>query len=299
MYKVDINHTQSIYKFAIINMKNLFSETEIRLIEKEANNPWYKQDNILIQPEDYKSIIKVTEKGLVFIYGNSDTGLNHINERHRHRNGNYKLTKGKVENPSLFNLNACSIKDYTQIADEIFVNGKKVLDKTGSELFVVYKGNYQNDEYKLVLYKGSRIIHTLYPQKKKNNISKRQLIKYVLGEMKATHLLSKNVYTVTIPYVNSEDIVKYAFHFRLKPEINIEELWIEIKNNPQHHDLVILINEKKIHLPDANYKEYIKKIFGTFEMGKVIILEKLIDKIERRGIGEIHNILKELNKNNC
>ena len=65
-------------------MEVLLTKDEIKFIEKEAQNPRYKLENILIFPEDHKSISRVTPKGLIFVNGNKDTGLTHINERHRH-----------------------------------------------------------------------------------------------------------------------------------------------------------------------------------------------------------------------
>jgi len=274
-------------------MEKLLSREEIIVIEKEAQNPWYRLKNLVIIPEDYKSINSVTPKGLIFINGNNDTGLTHINERHRHSNGNYKLTKGKVTNPSLFDLKSCSLLDYEKIVDEVYLNNEKIV----KGLFDEYKGYFGGELYNLILYKDSRIVHTLYPQKKIFNSSKRQLIKYVIGKMNATHnIFDNDAYTVSISYIDCNQIDKYIFKFRLIPKYNLEELWIEILNNKEHHDVALFIYSKDLNVQDGKYPDYLKRIFTSFELGKVEILEKLIEKIERRGLSQFSIIVNELFK---
>ena len=273
-------------------MDKLLTNQDIQEIQNEANNELYSIPNIMHFNNDYKSIARVTPQKLILIFGNSETGLIHINKRHLQSKGYYRITHGKIQNPSLFNIKTIPVIDYTNIADNIYINGKKTI----KEDFVVFKGEYNKAKYCLVLYKNSRIIHTLYPTEDTYKKSKDKIAQLIMGKLKYTHNLNENIFTAIIPFLNEKEETKFTYYFRINPISKKEEVWLEIYNELQKPYITYFIGSRNISNEIKDFNKYLESILSTFEFGNVDKFMKLLGKIEKRGIENINEIIQEFNK---
>jgi hypothetical protein len=159
-------------------LEDLLTSKEISAFLMEATNPQYQLNNLWFFTSNKLDIYKVSMKGLIFIHGNSDTGIKHFEERHSLTSRSlYERLDGKFDNPTKFDLAPI---EYASVADAIYIPSN--LDHKGNnrpELFDVYKGSYVKEgksyEYKLILYKYTGIVHTFYLTNKKFFTKKDQL----------------------------------------------------------------------------------------------------------------------------
>jgi hypothetical protein len=116
-----------------------------------------------------------TNKKLIFIQGDNFTGLQHINMRHRfYTNAQSKISKNSFVATSRFPKDLGKLFDYQKISEALY-NPENVDSKNNNPiLFDVYKGKADETgiEYRLILYKGTKIVHTLFPIEKKKQKKK-------------------------------------------------------------------------------------------------------------------------------
>lgn len=162
-------------------MEELLTEDEIILIIDESKNDRYS-DSSRIYPVGLKtSIFKVSRKsGLILVHGNEDTGYNHIFNRHSQWSRMPYWKEGEIGNPTKFKLSVAPI-DYLTVADAIFLH-HDVARKNVNNQFDVYEGKFRhrdNEEipYRLLTYKDTKIVHTLYPKQAPSNKSKKPKLK--------------------------------------------------------------------------------------------------------------------------
>ena len=129
------------------------TQIEISNITNDANsNPEYLDDRILHMGKHYYSIIKVSKKHqVILIEGNHKTGFQHINKRHCYYESRYYWKGNKLGSGSKFSSKTLGIWDENKKTDYDLYKSKLKIDNV--ECF-----------YKLVMYKGTKIIHTLYPE---------------------------------------------------------------------------------------------------------------------------------------
>ncbi|MBC7934612.1 MAG: hypothetical protein H7Y86_04535 [Rhizobacter sp.] len=139
-------------------------------IEKEArvsllNNPGFLSKFCGKSPIDIFSITPY--KKLIFIWGNHETGLQHINIRHRFFSNEYTRCKGEYIITSRFGMESGTLMDYRRMADELYFEQNRVIEEPGrGKHYDVFMGRLpfmDNKEFKLVLHKNTKIVHTLYP----------------------------------------------------------------------------------------------------------------------------------------
>jgi hypothetical protein len=148
------------------------------------NNPHLKDPHLYIITKKYSDIMKISPiHELILINGNNDTGFEHIRIRHEQWINRPKWIdvqtktekdKNKLQDQSLFRKDSTPIVDYLKIADSLYTK-ENLQTTTKNEQFDLYKGLHTHSDnetpkYKLLLYKDSKIIHTLYPQSNKNII---------------------------------------------------------------------------------------------------------------------------------
>lgn len=75
---------------------------------------------------NWVSVIKVSyPTRLIHFNGNSDTGWQHILDRHNLYSDHNYFGVGAIGNPSKFNGNVVPIIDFVSVADDVFLNGIK------------------------------------------------------------------------------------------------------------------------------------------------------------------------------
>ena len=181
------------------------------------------------------SIFKITPKnGIIFIWGDSETGFNHLHERHSFWSEKYywKQEGDKVvlDNPSKFKRDSLPIEHYIRLADELYSKQNLNNEKNKSkELFDLYTGFVEENgktKFHMLLYKDTKIIHTLYPHKKNNN----KKIHLNLRRGKASGKLWFQPFTgstIGVPYRNNSGDAIYSFQV-IKNFDTMIEVWLLI-----------------------------------------------------------------------
>lgn len=155
-------------------------------------------------------VIAISSKGLIMIKGNSVTGYMHIKERHGHWSTNTYPLKSGFQNPSKFPSNIYPAK-YIDLANEIYDPSNLLINNEhlDSDKFEKYVGSYKSNKEELVnliLYKGTKIIHSMYPQSKEHNkIIIRKKYPFVRG---LVEIDDKG--DVHIPYFDNRYQLKYV-----------------------------------------------------------------------------------------
>ena len=182
---------------------------------------------MVIDGQSNEKTIKTISKHkyLIFVIGNTDTGFNHLNDRHGYFSfQNFWIQNNemefKLDNPSKFHPKMMPIIDYVKIADAIFCHENKNVTKNHSpNLFDKYTGVHLFEEgfqekYHLITYKDTKIVHTMFPDKKKYNRKVR--FKYGKGivttKLKYTPADSYN--DLLVPYENKDKIKVYPILIR-------------------------------------------------------------------------------------
>ena len=270
-------------------MEKLFTEEELDIIESEASsNLEYYLDKTIIDGRATHISIKTISKinNLIFVEGNSDTGFKHLNERHSFLSfKNYwyvnETNNFKQDDPSKFNPRMIPILHYVKIADEIFSDENKNVTKNNKpEIFDKYTGYFTFNEiekYHLITYKNTKIVHSLFPDKKKHN--RKRKCKFAKGVSKITTKLPEGYNDLFVPYMNNEGKTVYSILFRKSYVEKMERLFI------QKHD----INEIPIEQYLLSYRNF--DGFEKFERDEM-------NKIQLEYLNDFERIINEIDDNN-
>jgi hypothetical protein len=205
--------------------EKLFGKNELLEIESIANSdPDLVGTFVVSGDSNDMSILTVSIcHGLIFVEGNSDTGFEHIRLRHSFDSTeNYWKAENevnyKLDNPSKFNPQMMPILDYVKIADSIYkAENKNITKNNRPESFDKYSGEYnysggKTEKYHLLIYKDTKIVHSMFPNKKKHNIKNK--CKYGKGIVTTLFSFADQIDDLTIPYQNENKEVVYTVLFR-------------------------------------------------------------------------------------
>lgn len=193
-------------------MAKYLTELEIKQIITDAEiNPEFSDDRILHFGKNYHSVIKVSRiKQLILIEGNQNTGFKHINNRHDYFQSRSNWEKGKLGSGSKFASHTLGYWDYLKIADEIYDSNNYVKEERFDNDYELYKKALNINEvecpYRLLLYKGTKIIHNLFPEE---NVS--------IWKRPNGFNFIRIVSNVAIDYMNS--IKRVSINYRSKTEV--------------------------------------------------------------------------------
>jgi hypothetical protein len=111
-------------------MEDFLNKDEITKILNQVKKEKFSNDKIIHLEQKKTSIVIHSKKnGLILIYGNDDTGLKHIFNRHSLMSRMHKWNNdGKMDNPSKFRIENAPIH-YLTIANEIFQTKNKNIRK--------------------------------------------------------------------------------------------------------------------------------------------------------------------------
>lgn len=267
-------------------MENLFTEEELSIIEKEANSnfEYYLDTTVLNGKANETSIITISKKNkLIFVEGNLDTGFKHLNDRHSYLSfKNYwipnEMDNLKLDNPSKFNPRMMPIIDYVKIADAIFCKENKNITKnTKPELFDKFTGHFnynETEKYHLITYKSTKIVHTLFPDKKKHN-SKRKC-KFGKGITKISTKFPEGYNDLFIPYENNEGKTAYSILFRKYYSEKIERIFIQKHDNGENPIEQYFLAYRNFE----NYEKFEREDMNRMQIGDLTDFEKIINEID-------------------
>jgi hypothetical protein len=224
--------------------EELLTEDDLNYIIKKADFSLLNNVGFIYQfTTTYRDIAHITPyKKLIFIKGNKHTGLEHIMLRHNSFSHEVNpLNKGFVET-SKFNIKSKPLFDYSHLSELLYTpaNLNEQLNKLPNK-FDLYNDKINETRYILLLYKDTKVVHTLYPDipirhRQKKKYRRGKLIFEVRGVQVNVPLLpyyDKDFETasVTIPYYNHNDILCYAFQIIFLERENIEKMSLLIYSN--------------------------------------------------------------------
>ncbi len=219
--------------------------------------------------------MKISPKNkLILIYGDEYAGFTHIHNRHSYwsQKTYWKKTDiNKLYTPSKFEKNSIPIKDYTEIIDNLYSKENINLEKNNKpELFDLYLGsanstNSKDAKYKMLLYKGTKIVHTLYPISSKNN--KKKILGLRRGKPKGQQEKTHTV--IAVPYYDKDN----------KIIISCELIWIK-ETKMRHHILINHLNNKSLTLYEKPFSDSID-------------YDSIIQDMEYEDLSKIEKIIKE------
>lgn len=239
-------------------MQGNFTEEDIKFIENEANTnemfQYYGTRVMNVSKLKYNDIVTISFKGLILAKGNSETAYEHIRERHLFWSFNPYPVGNEFQVQSKFPQNIAPI-DFIKIADEIYSPENIILINTHpkSSYFEKYQGMYKFDGVSdemtnLILYKDTKIIHSLYPQNKKYNRNKnRTKFPFTRGqvEIRSPNLLKK-IKEIYIPYFGLDLKLKYVIFIEKFYIKDIEEFRILAYDENEKYKFDVMVGEKKL-----------------------------------------------------
>ncbi|MBL7913051.1 MAG: hypothetical protein JNJ41_18455 [Bacteroidia bacterium] len=191
-------------------------EIESIILKSASLNIVYPKD---IEPffvgMELTSILKISKiNRLIFVKGNIYTGFDHIHARHDFFSEELFFVDEKVDQPTRFSSKIVPIVDYPRVADSIYSDLNKSEKNKRPDLFDIYDGVFDSTcslkgKYRLILYKNTRVVHTLFPidnNKKKKKKSKTNLGR---GRLQTDKNINSDTYKIAIPYFDARHKLKY------------------------------------------------------------------------------------------
>lgn len=285
-------------------MKGIFTVEQVKQIEKASQHYVYQIALLTFGSKSPFSILKVSPKGLIFVNGTDDSGFNHIHKRHLNnskvafwtqfkdhkgnvieRKDGFGRRKHKLDNPSQFHPYSIPVHDFVIIADTVYNNGNFNLEKNKNpELFDLYDGLASGLEgkevlYRLLLYKNSRLVHTLFPLSK--DFSPRNpIVHFARQSAKSTVSIPSGQVHVEVPYTDEYDVVRFIVIIRNDPENPEVEYWFVQANFPNGMPWATVHYMNKKREIDMDTSEFLERLDTT----DLAPLEKLMKNIDSRMI---------------
>jgi|ERR1035437_424235 hypothetical protein len=188
------------------------SKKEIFSIIKQAEiNPEYQNDKILYIGKTRSSIIKVSKiNKLILIEGNDKTGFQHINKRHDYFQSRFDWKGNRLGTGNKFWSRTFGYWDYLKIADEIYNINNRVQDNKNN-VYDLYRTKLKINDvecfYRLVVYSGTKIIHTIYPEKDISIWKKPINFNFIRHVPNTTIDYANCLKFVTITYRNKKEVI--------------------------------------------------------------------------------------------
>ncbi len=226
--------------------ENLYIEEIEEIINKSREEPY---NNLSLLHLSFKKtdIIKISPKGLIFFHGNKDTGFIHINERHSNYSFKPFWKNSKLDNQSKFHISIFPLQ-YVSIADEVFKSENLNNEKNSSnKVLDLYIGkaviNNVEEDYRLMLYKDTKIIHNLYPVTKHNNIKFNK--KFSRGPIELKYSFDEDSKSLFLPYYNENKEICYSITITFEILKKVKNIKIT-KYSQQIETNNIIFTEKNI-----------------------------------------------------
>ncbi|MDO6599724.1 hypothetical protein [Tenacibaculum sp. 1_MG-2023] len=277
--------------------EKLLTLTELEKIEFfSEKNQQFKDPFLLNITQKYSDIMKISPiNGLILIKGNEFTGFEHIRTRHEQwisspnwaeYTDNLGEKKIRLQNQSLFRKDSTPFFDYCNIADSIYnkenLNLEQNKNKDKFDLYIGYHKHIEssNTKYKLVLYKDTKIIHTLYPQSDKNNPKKVKGFNLLRKGITGSWETKNCIIEIKIPYINKENKIIYLIVIRKSPYNNLEKAYIQINHKNEKPWKTVIIGERKIEMNNLE-KFSIEMEVMRWYLADLRILEKRMLELEK------------------
>jgi len=276
----------------------LFSNQELSLIEDFATkNPQFRNPMLMNLTKYPTDIVKLSPiQGLIFAKGNEYTGFDHIHQRHERWTSKPKWIESKdnqgnidirLQNQGLFRDDSIPFFDYCNISESVYKKENLNSEKNKRpELFEMYTGEHTHkdgiiSQYNLLVYKGTKVVHTLFPQSNKNNPKRVNGFKYTRGGVSGSWDIMNSVIMINIPYLNHQEIVKYILIIRRILYKNTEIVIVQVNDKAGNPWKSVILGERNID--SQNYKDGLNQIeLMRLQYADLRGLEKMILEIEKQ-----------------
>ncbi|MGV0947603.1 hypothetical protein ACTS93_10700 [Empedobacter falsenii] len=179
----------------------------------------------------YATKYKCSKSGLILPYGNKNYGYEHIRIRHQNVSSRH-WKKDKRDTPTIFPIGITPV-DYGRIASHVILNNTSWLSKDNG--LTEYKGEFNGDEYVLVIEDSSKIIITLYPKNAvdKNNYYRDRFKEYNIGACNCCYNAYLNLYEYSLSIINSKLEIEFNIIIKYSSGPAIIEDWYleDVKND--------------------------------------------------------------------
>jgi hypothetical protein len=269
-------------------MEKLFTTAQLAEIQQEAdtNLDYYLDTRVIAGNANEVNILTISaQHQLIFTEGNDDTGFRHLRDRHaRFSYQNYwqKAEQGyRLDDPSKFHPCMMPILDYVKIADALYApENKNVTKNNYPDRFDKYTGSYVHqdeaaEKYHLLTYKDSRIVHTLFPHKKRHN--RKTKLKLGKGTVKTSFTFPEGHNDLYLPYENQDSLPVYSILIRRYFPQEIEISFIQQHDATGAPATLYIINERKLD----GFERFGPEDSAFFEYGDISEYEKVIADIDR------------------
>lgn len=271
-------------------MEQLLSKQDIKeILSDNRDSPVFKYYGIRLMATDkhsYKEVIAISDKhNLILIKGNQDTGNEHIRQRH-----NFWSTKKYIvpddngglrfQNQSRFPMGVAPI-DYLKIADEIYSKENLIENNSHvmAEQFDLYIGEYlfekpEKEKVKLLLYKGTKIVHSLFLARDSYNQKRAKKFPFARGKVKFK--IKKGIEETFIPYYDVQTKLRYGISIEKYPLEDIEHIYLLIfdPKDYSHNNFIKLLERKLTYFQTKKHEEV------TYQFNDLSDVERYIMEID-------------------
>lgn len=272
----------------------------IQEVLRQANDPVWGMGIYSKFAKNWYDVIGVTQMGLIHFSGNEDTGWQHITDRHGFFSNTGYFGEGALGNPNKFSRQSTPGDDYRNVAEDVFLLQKQdTKPHEESHLFEKYRGwssRYAGSggkevEFQLIVYKGTKIVHSLYPSKNiDGKLPKRILHTLVRDKVNigAATFLGSDYFLIKVPYINEAGITRYIAIFKVDIASLMTKVYIQVNGfggvpiqttYPHHFHFKMNIDLPKPPFQEMSL-EYIR-FMNTLSITDLSKLEKVIDTIEK------------------
>jgi hypothetical protein len=235
-------------------MEEILNAEEIQEINDIASSLTSGNIRKSFTNEQYKKIYRISTKThLILINGNAETGLTHIWHRHWFwSTAIYLATSSKFPQD-------IAIIHFIDIADAIYLpENLDIENNISPEIWDIYTGNYcykngEQNTIRLVLYKDTKIIHSLFPilKKKKPLIPRPDKFEFRRANVEVNYFRRDKFVRITIPYVDLEFKWRYNIIFEKDYDKDTDTCFVELLEETRK--IQIYIGEKKL-APCRHYR---------------------------------------------
>jgi len=271
-------------------MERLFSKGDIALIEKDAETGFENYYDTLFGTGDAseRTIMTISKtKNLIFVKGNDDTGFDHLRDRHTSYSFHdyWKINEEglqKLDNPSKFHSHMMPIIDYVKIADWIYSPANINREKNRRpQLFDMYTGTYtfkdQKEKYHLLVYKDTKVVHTLYPNGKKQNPPNRTI--YAKGPASRQFVHPPGYNDLRLPYLNVKELPVYSLLLRKFLPEQIERFFIVVHDQSGADRDFYVLGSRRMN----GMEQFDREDMAMFQNSDLSVYERMINEIDRHG----------------
>jgi len=259
------------------------TKSEIEEIVEESKKEKYSDTQLIGFGRGRTSIFRLSrETGLILIVGDEFTGYNHIIKRHSVTSRVPYWKDGKIGEPTKLPIEIAPIQ-YLNVAGQVFnPENKSVIKNNDPGIFDVYTGSVRyNQGYtfdlRLVTYKDTGIIHTMYPTTKRKEKVLRNLRHGFVS--KASNNILRGIHTYEFAYFDEKNVERYKVILRSFEFQSLARWYIQandsygmpllttlLKETPFKSEMTVPSRMATIDFSDVSWieKEIKKMMKGTF-----------------------------------